>query len=330
MSDAAQTFNEAYDLIEQGNLTAARQLLDTIRAENQNNPDFWWVYAHALEDEQAGREALQQVQLLQPDYPGIDNLLQKARMSVAQTLPTTRPRQSLPDLPNTGSRDDDFGEMDDDDFAVDEPLQGNNRRNMLLLGGAAAVVLFILAAMIIPGLLENETQPTATPLAQAIVPTDEPTATEPLIIPSDEPTATEPLIIPSDEPTATKEIAAPTDEPTAEPNTADGYSELAAQLSDYEVPANGIEVGETLLGNTFLVTTCSTPGPVANQSILNIVNTIKGETLPADITAIGFRIANCADGTVLRIVGVARSSFDDFAADNITAQQLQGMLRPIG
>jgi hypothetical protein len=344
MSDAAQTFSEAYDLIEQGNLSAARQLLDNVRAENENNPDFWWVYAHAVEDAQAGRDALQRVQQLQPDYPGINNLMQQAGISTSRpTVQTLRPPQSLPDLPKTQGFDDEFSDMDED-FVLDEPAQNNMGRNMLLAAAAVAVLL-ILGALLIPSLLGgDEVSSTATPIAQPVttlgtleiidttedateaVETDEATPTEEEVEPTDEPTATEAEIEPTSEDEPTEDVTEATEDIVSD----DAFAELAARLADYEVPVDGIEVGETLLGNTFLVTTCSPPGPVATQSILSIADTLKTETLADDIEAVGFRIANCADDTAVRIIGVSRSDFDAFAAGSITAQQLQGLLRPIG
>jgi hypothetical protein len=356
MSDAAQTFSEAYDLIEQGNLSAARQLLDNVRAENENNPDFWWVYAHAVEDAQAGRDALQRVQQLQPDYPGINNLMQQAGISTPRpTVQTLRPPQSLPDLPKTqGFDDDEFSDMDED-FVLAEPAQNNMGRNMLLAAAAVAVLL-ILGALLIPSLLGgDEVSSTSTPIAQPVTTlgtleiidttedateaADEATATEEEAVETDEPTPTEEEVEPTDEPTATEEEIEPTseDEPTEDVTEAtedaasdDTFADLAAQLADYEVPVDGVAVGETLLGNTLLVTTCSPPGPVATQSILSIADILKAETLADDIEAVGFRIANCADDTAVRIIGVSRSDFDAFAAGSITAQQLQGLLRPIG
>jgi hypothetical protein len=355
MSDAAQTFSEAYDLIEQGNLIAARQLLDNVRAENENNPDFWWVYAHAVEDAQAGRDALQRVQHLQPDYPGIHNLMQQAGISTARpTVQTLRPPQSLPDLPKTQGFDDEFSDMDED-FVLDEPVQNDTQRN-LLLGVAAVVVLLVLAGLFIPSLLGgDEVSSTATPIAQPVTTLgtleiidttedateaiDEATATEEEAVETDAATPTEEEVEPTDEPTATEEEVEPTSEtePTEDVTEAtediasdDAFAELAAQLTDYEVPVDGVAVGETLLGNTFLVTTCSPPGPIATQSILSIADTLKAETLADDIEAVGFRIANCEDNTAVRIIGVSRSDFDAFAAGSITAQQLQGLLRPIG
>jgi hypothetical protein len=365
MSDAAQTFSEAYDLIEQGNLTAARQLLDDVRAENENNPDFWWLYAHAVDDPQAGRDALQRVRQLQPDYPGVNNLLQQTDTSVPRPLQPLRPPQSLPDLPKTQGQgfDDDF-DMDDD-FGLDPDIPQNNSRRNLLIGAAAIIVLLILGALFLPSLLNGGTQPTSTPIAQPVttlgtievIDTTE-DATEAIVeatateeeIETEAATPTE-EIEPTDKVTATEEEAEATKEATATEETepteeitvteeeteatqdvasGDGFADLAAQLSDYEVPADGVETGETLLGNTLLVTTCSPPGAVATQSILGIADALKTETLADDIEAVGFRIANCTDDTVVRIIGVSRSDFDAFAADNITAQQLQGLLRPIG
>lgn len=339
MSDAAQTFNEAYELIEQGNLATARQLLDDIRAENENDPDFWWLYAHAVEDEEAGQEALNRVRQLRPDYLGVDSLVQKAGISPPASLQSLRPPpQSLPDLP-TKDIDDEFSDFDDDEFDIDEPSSGRNRRNLMILAGIA-IVAIILAALFVPSLLNDDE--TATPILTTIV--VQPTVATPIqataasidsteaVDPTDD--DIEPTVMPTDEVTLTEDVADPTDddtEPTEAVEPTDGdYADLAAQVSQFNVPDEGVDVGETLLGNTLLISTCSPPGPVATQSILGIITVLKGETIGDEIEAIGFRITNCSDDTVSRIIGVARADFDDFASDTITAQELQGLMRPIG
>jgi hypothetical protein len=384
MSDAAQIFNEAYQLIEQGDLASARQLLDDVRAENENNPDFWWLYAHAVDDEATGRDALNRVRQLNPDYPGLDNLLPQPD-TASRPIRPLRPPTTLPDLPRkTPAFDDDFGGFDDD-FEVYEKPVANSRRNLYLAAAGIVVAVIVIAALLLfmlPRGDETTSTPTAIlvlpttevpveasavsidvtediidmteeiePTAEDVEPTDDATEAEPT---QEDTTPTEEAVEPTNEetqPVDVTEAVEPTDaeivtteateavEPTEETTSVDAteavagdadYSALAPQISQFNVPDEGVEVAETMLGNTLLITTCSPPGPTATQSILGILTVLQDEPIGAEIEAIGFRVANCTDDTTIRIIGVSREQFDDYVNANISAQQLQSSMRPIG
>jgi hypothetical protein len=325
MSDAAQTLNEAYELIEQGDLAAARQLLDEIRPENENNPDFWWVYAHAVESPEEGRQALNRVRDISPNYPDADVLAQKAGLSTPpppiQSLRPAPVPPSLPDMPLEDFDDD----LDEIEFDGDEETEGGNQRRNLMFAIVGVIAVVIIAVLVVPNFLGGGTA-TPTPTISAIV------STLPATLPALETTTgidiTEDVGLPTTEET-TEAIEVETDVAT-EPAEDNGYAELAAELSQFDVPANGIETDETVLGNTLLVSTCAVPGPAASRSILNIVESLKDQPLAEDIEAIAFRVTRCSDETVVRLIAISRGDFDDYAQDTITVTQLQQRLRPIG
>ncbi|MDQ7034233.1 MAG: hypothetical protein Q9P01_05185 [Anaerolineae bacterium] len=288
-------------------------------AENEDNPDFWWLYAHAVEDEEAGQEALNHVRQLQPDYPGVDNLAQKAGISTPRPSQTLRPPpQSLPDLPTQDSA------SGAGDFDTDKPANGSSRRNLIVLV-AITIVLVILAVLFIPNLLNNDEE-TSTPTSSAIVvqPTEIPIQATAEVIDATE------SVEPTDNDADATEVVDPTNDLTEIAESDGDYAALAAQVSQFDVPDEGVEVGETLLGNTLLISTCSPPGPVATQSILGVITVLKDELIGDEIEALGFRVINCTDDTISRIIGISRDDFDDFVSDTITTQELQGLLRPIG
>ena len=376
MSDAAQIFNEAYQLIEQGDLASARQLLDEVRSENEDNPDFWWLYAHAVEDAAEGRDALNRVRQLRPDYPGLNNLLEQTDTTTPSPIRPLRPPTTLPDMPNQ-TPDDDFG----DDFEADEKPVGSNRRNLYLAAAGTIIAVVVIAALLmfaLPG--GDDVIPTATtilvlptteapfatvasidvtediiemtediePTEEDIEPTDDVTE---IVEPTEaEATPTEEDIEPTEdietvdvtevvepteediEPTDVTEDAEPTEQEAATEVVAEDvdYSAFAAQVLQFNVPDDGVEVAETMLGNTLLVTTCSPPGPTATQSILGILTVLQDESVGDAVEAVGFRIANCNDDTTIRIIGVSREQFDDYVDGTISAQQLQSSMRPIG
>ena len=58
MTDNVQNaLSEAYELIEADNLEEARSVLRFILAEDPDNADAWWLYAHAVEEPETARTA---------------------------------------------------------------------------------------------------------------------------------------------------------------------------------------------------------------------------------------------------------------------------------
>ncbi|MCI0710094.1 MAG: hypothetical protein L0154_08015 [Chloroflexi bacterium] len=337
MSDAAQTLNQAFQLIEQGELAAAREFLNKVRPQNENNPDFWWVYAHAVESPAEGQQALQRVQTLRPDYPGLNAVSQQAGLTTTAPVKSLRPAGGPPPVPELPR--DDFGDFDDTDFEA-TPEGGNRRRNIILVLLVLLIVV-VVGVLVLPGLLSSQPTPTEivfqplSPVPVTQVTAEAVDGTEPVAATEDiEPTATEEISL-TDEATETEQIVAtddsePSEEVTPTAEESDNFAALAAALSQFDVPPNGIALEATELGNTLLVATCAPAGPAATASILNIVATLQEETLGEDIEAFGFRITNCSDETIVRVVAVTRQQFDDFADGTLDRQQFLAVLRPIG
>lgn len=193
MSDTAAILNEAYGLIEQGELTQARTMLQPLLESDSQNPDVWWLYTHAAEDENEGRRALERVLALDPEYPGAVDLGQKLGVGprVLKPLSSLKPLpQSPAPAPVTATvpaapiltRPVD-PDMDDDDFAETETGRVEGRRfpSLLMIAGLIIVVLGLLwfaASML--------NQPTVvTPTAVADMGTPIPTTTVDLMTPSE-------------------------------------------------------------------------------------------------------------------------------------------------
>lgn len=179
MADAAPQLQEAYDLIQSGDLPSARQLLDEIRDQNENNPDYWWLYTHAAEDATLGRSALNRVRQLAPNYPGLADLSRELGIAPPQPLPP----QSLPpqdtSKPPTLLDDDEFDiAKDDDEFDSLEPETTENNSLMPIVLGIAAVALVVLVALFLINSFTGST-PDATdtpviadnPTPEPIIPT---------------------------------------------------------------------------------------------------------------------------------------------------------------
>jgi hypothetical protein len=158
MANAADTLNRAYELIETGNVGSARNLLDTIRSQQSDNPDFWWVYAHAVEDKVEGIDALDRLRALDPDYPGITMLYREMELA----LPANAGKAGV-------------AEVADRSTSPEMKVQGQSRRRLvtLVLGIMIIIVVVIAAAFLInrqPGtqttvIAENTAVPIVTPEA---------------------------------------------------------------------------------------------------------------------------------------------------------------------
>ncbi len=343
MASAAQTLNEAFDLIENGDLSAARQLLDTIRDDAQDDPDFWWIYAHATEDADQGRVALRRVLELDYEYPDARDLAQRIGVDVPTPAPdaqmtTTRPIDApapgnLPDLPKA-----DLAAVPDTVNSADEPADtSSDNRNALFIAIIVILLLIIggYLALQALGIIGDDPDPTPTPAPTEIVGVATPVPIIPTTPPEIE--ATEAV---TDEATeaVTDEPADPTDTPTDPTSTATAVDasaqaasddELATALAEFDVPDAGVTSDETRLGNTLIITVCTTPGPAASSTIGEIADTLTDFELDETYEAIGFAITNCDDDAVFNLLGISRDVYDSFVAGGITLQDLRASLRPI-
>ena len=139
-----ETLDKAFSLIEQDRHEEARDMLKPLLSEDKNNPDVWWLYAHAVSDPVEARDALNAVLLLEPDYPGATELLQSLRQPAVQAGGPG----SLPDI-SEGDLDDDFEEWDDD---FGEPAgKKKGRRIPLRLLALLVIVVVVVIAAVVPG-----------------------------------------------------------------------------------------------------------------------------------------------------------------------------------
>lgn len=344
MANAAQQLQEAYQQIENGNLQEARQLLEEIRPQNENNPDFWWVYAHALEDESDGRNALSRVRQLAPNYPGLQDVEEQAGIRVAPSQ--IQPLQRLGSSPT----DEVFDDLDDldaefDDLEDDEETSGDGLRNILVgVGGFVVILVIIFIILAISGIFGGGGTPEPTKVVAQNTPqvanteaaTDAITATEE---PSDEPTeelstaTVEPTTEEPTEliPTATNTETLPTNTPEPTEVT-DPFAALYEGLAAFGVPDDGISYEATSLGNSLVVDTCANPGPTANNNIIGIMDVFAAANLeiPEDVEAITFNINNCDANTTTLILGVERDAFSSYLAGETSQSDLLQAIQRVG
>ena len=237
-SSMDDTLKQAHELIEADELEQARALLEPLLESDPDNPDLWWVYAHAVEDAESGRNALAKVQELDPSYPGVVDLTERVEGAV------TVDAAEFDDLMD--GFDDEFDDTDaaaaalDDDFddieEAETAQQSQSRRSIGRLAAVAIVILFlvVVAGILLNGNDDSSEEPTPTSVVAAATETDgqvdsteEPTEDVGSDSETEEPTEESE---PTDEPTeAPTEEAEPTEVTTEEPEPTDDSAAVVTE-----------------------------------------------------------------------------------------------------
>ncbi len=149
----------AFQLIEEDRLVEAREIIQSVLVDDNKNPDAWWIYAHAVEDPNEARRALNQVADLDPNYPGLTELLEFYVEAEDDNL-----------IDSTSF--DDFEDFDDDFDTQDEESDRSPwLRRLVIL--AVILLLVVIGVIIVSGGLSGTT-PDATATEVAQQPTQEP------------------------------------------------------------------------------------------------------------------------------------------------------------
>ncbi|MBZ0291454.1 MAG: hypothetical protein K8L99_02705 [Anaerolineae bacterium] len=323
-----QVLARAFQLIEEDRLGEAEALLEDVLKDEPYNADAWWVYAHAVQDPKMAQEALQRVLETNPEYPGAAELLESLEEEYPEFQPTVTqtevrrvtPPPTLPDLPEDT---DDFVSFDEDIFPEEEPVTTTypitederepQRRNLVwILVPILAVLAIIVVALILLRLPGNTTS-SPTQVAAATVTTSSQQVAPP---------ATEVGGM------ATEEMA------TAEVQTVSGEIEQAIEnaFADFDVVDNGIEVTNTTLGNTLLVSICTSADINERSTTLNqamFALSEAGSTMADDIEALGVRLVNCTSGSVLNVVATPVSDAVAFVEGNTDEKGYQAVWQPV-
>ena len=336
------TLQNAFDLIENNKLEDARNIIEPLLETENSNPAVWWVYAHALQDPEEGRKAIDKVIQLDPTYPGASDL--KSQMSTKAEPP--KQEEVVADW-------DDLEITSPEDLSMPESLSGGRSpiRSLLI---AIIVIVFVVAIFaLLSGALggdvsqpptevagQSTTMPTAdiqivtnvsatemsTEVATEIV-TDLPTV-EPTEIATDVPTEA-PTEIVTDEPT---EVIS-TVEPTSEPNDTSSYmTTLIDSLSAYEISEADIETRDTVLGTTLDVTICAVAGTASSSALNDVMGILVGlnSDTPEDIAAFAVTLFDCNNTQPIpRTIGVERSFVQAFSDDEIAIKDFQREWKPL-
>lgn len=310
MSENQQALEQAYQLIEAGQLGKARGMLEGILAKNQNSADAWWLYAHAIEDPSQAVTALENVVRLDPNNTEAKALLQTARQQTGVA----------------SSSSDDFDDELLAPIASEEP-DDTRRRSFVIFGaiiGLGALGLIILIASPRGGTNQSPTTATGTFISQSINQSDSQTATAmsisvtvmPNLISTDTLvqsgiilTATAQANIPIPTMSNTDTIIMPSQTPiteqifaTATPNVS---VDAFLQALSREYPTNGTtQTVDTILGITLLVPMCTQRGSEHNDLIPRAMTGLSNyiSQLPPDYIGVGVRFLDCTNNETINVM----------------------------
>lgn len=322
-----EALDRAFELIEADQLDEARAILKPILDVDKDNPDVWWLYAHAVADSETARLALNNVQRLDPNYLNTGDLLYALEnrpagglMSAAESgdkepsflppLPST-----LPDLPQAGKKSDneeddgwDAFEGDDEDQSV--PLF----RRPVFLMVAGLIIFLIIAALVI-----LNPQPQTPSVSETVVPTDASSVAQVPTLESATPTAENPTL----EPTTAQVESTQTGE--------DNFDNIVTALSAFELPDEAIATTMTSLGDTLVVSICTEAGAALRQSLPQVIETITQQiqNIPVDLSGAGVRMTDCTTDTTLLFIGVPSEDIQAYRDGSMNKETFQAKWQPL-
>lgn len=355
--------SRAFDLIEADRLAEARDLLEPLLTSHQDNPDVWWLYAHAVEDMAPAEDALRRVQELDPNYPGADKLMASLAGAKASQGMLDTSFDDL-DIDSLMSDDEDYesdtsGQEDFEDGATEE--QRSSIRDIfarLALPLAIVALLFFVFVIINPfggddgdgdtdvtpttDLGDDDEQPTVVVVVGTATAMSTsaplPTATvEALVTATPTPTETAEETAIMTTPTSEMAAVPPAEETEAPESTAEaqsvGTDAIESALADAGLTlvegSGGVET--TSLGETVLVSVCSSLGEELREAFPTALQAAAGESsaFEGEADAIGIRFVDCDSNELLNALGVDLQFATAFADGAIDADTFRAQWRPI-
>lgn len=332
MSDPNPTLQQAHRLIEDGQLAEARALLEPLIESGNASPDVLWLYLHAVEDPEVGKQVAAELAQQDPQYPGIQDVATEAGI-VAAPAAATQPSTPATNV-NEEAVDDEFGDLG-------EPEVDGDRRRVPFMVILLSVLIVILVILVLVNPFAQATSDGTDQTQVAEVPTESTSAIVDVTEnPEDNivPTVASELTPAEETPTAEPELMTVTEDierseteiPEASPESAEGDANpLAAQFLDFDLAENAIVQADTELGDTTVVRICGVPGPVAGAHITNALIVFASINDQVDSDAVGVSIVNCDTDTPFREIGVTKADLTALADGEISEDELGSRIRPI-
>ena len=352
MSDAPNAeLQQAFELIEAEQLDEARDLLSAYLAENEDDADAWWLYAHAVTDVEDARNALDRVTQLNPTYPGAKALIAEVENTAQPQPETSSGIKSLGGRAAATETDEDlnFDDLldeesafdDDEDFDLDEEFDfddefgdelaeeegGSRRRFLMAVVAILAVVLILFVVFVLdPFGLGRAPEPQATVVAaESATPLGAIASATPAPALTDEATATkEPTVAPTN---TTEPVATATE---ATSDTVE-FQPFVDSLEDFDLAEEEPVIETTSLGETLTLFVCTAPGATLRSdtpAILEAVASVS-EDAASEVDALGVRMVDCSqDETQLAYVLIDIEDAVAFADGSLSAEEFRTTWQP--
>ncbi len=350
-----ETLKKAHELIEADELEQARVLLEPLLESDPDNPDVWWVYAHAVKDPEVGRNAITRVSKIDQAYPGVSDLTDQ----VVEEGMIDDFTEELDEIAVTTN--DSVSEKVDLESAGTGGTVVEKTSSRSQLGRLVAVAIIILFLVVMAGIFLNRDDSSDDPTLTVVAATTaEPIAsgdnTEEPTIQSDEtrlpapggrgtesdeqPTGESIPTETGEDPTETSsgsvnptEEQKPTDAPTDEPMAEITLSQLVVnELPNIELYSNGIEKTNSEMGETTLVAVCAGGGgKTSRETLSDIMNVIVSQvdSIPQDSDAVGVRLMSCEDERIINLIAVPVEAVQSFKDGSLSEREFLSQWRAI-
>ena len=108
------------------------------------------------------------------------------------------------------------------------------------------------------------------------------------------------------------------------------FTPLEDALAGFTLADEGVLRAETELGDTLLVSVCSTAGAEVRAALPQVMDVMASHAavVAGDAEAVGARMVNCDSGRPLVIIAVEKEHAIAYAVGNLTAQEFQAQWRP--
>lgn len=316
MTDNVQNaLSEAYELIEADKLEEARSVLRPILTDNPDNADAWWLYAHAVEEPEAARTALNNVMRVDREYPGAADLL--------DTLVKYAPEEAvMPEPPVVSAYEENF-EADTFDLADDLEHLGADKfaglerqqtaphmsaeqpsgRSLLPYVLVAALVVIAIVAVIalLGGGSQGTGEEAATPTPESVIQSQQPSE------------GVLPATVPASDELATV------------------FADALSSVGSSPQPAG---FTTTDLGRTALGSICT----MAGDEMRTALSTAMNELAPIaqqvsvdnpDVNALGVQLIDCDTQTVLRVIAAPVDAAIAYASGELDQESYEARWRAV-
>ncbi|MGQ9889383.1 MAG: hypothetical protein ACUVSX_12950 [Aggregatilineales bacterium] len=334
MTDRLQSaLASAYEMIEADKLEEARALLKPILAEDLDNADAWWLYAHAVDDPEVARTALNNVLRIDRDYPGAAELMETLERIYPTGAPAAEPDLFAENAPVPPDLVDDL-DLNEEDFDLDletdlgeprietAPASASTARRsrpaplFLLLVLAAVLIGIFVVALLTSGAGE---QPAPVPTAES----GTAVAGEEQQLLSTSEFSAEAV----DEQGRSEQFTEGTNgQALAELETA-----FARELTDVDFVPRSAALRDTELGRTLLVDVCTSAGEgmraVLSRAISGL-SRLAGQ-IGGAADALGVQLVDCETNVTIRVIAGPLEQAAQYASGALDRESFEASWRAL-